>query len=530
MNGNSHMDRRRLLGEGLYLLGLLALCVFLLYSPRERAPLVFDSAAYAAQSINLARGEGNTINMGGERYPGYYPAGYPLLIVPVHWVVGCDLQNGVIVNFLLGLVTLLCVYVVGRRVAGPLAGGTGVLLLVKIDVFRYVAHEAIAEMPGVAAVAVMMICVFAGWKGERRSAMYRFLAGLIGGLAVVFRYANFGVPVALVVFAVVMPASRTSRWKTALATWMGVGAAAVVTLLHNQICYGGLMESGYSRLGSSVLNLFSLEYILDPLAMQIDKNPWPILRATFGLGRLHPWPVAVAALAGAICTWYGRRELRLPWVLTLLTIIMMVSEGAFLSLYFYRSPLYLTLYLPLLVVLAGAVPTWFLQRIQARSGRGVPWLPVLPLLLALAYVAPELPEAPVMQEADGNMDMEVIRLFRTAEAALEENAVLVGAANPVLGQYVFASRDQRVYYFMSDLMGGLQRMPLKDDEARKVLEEIDNYIMRMQGENRPVYILTLPPEEPNKVQICLDAYRFLKKRYKLIPSQVPGIMRIGARR
>jgi len=302
-----------------------------------------------------------------------------------------------------------------------------------------------------------------------------------------------------------------------------------VILLHNQICFGGPMEIGYS-IGGSVRDLFSLKFIFDPPVLQMDQNPWPILRATLGLGRLHPWPIAVAALFGAACAWSGRRASRGPWALTILTVVLMTVQGSFLSLYFYRSPLYLTLYLPLLVVLAGAMPTGFLQRIQARHRWNVPWLPTLPLLLALAYVAPELPEAPLLQEADENANTKGVHVFRSARATLEENAVLIGAASPLVGQYVFASRGQRVYHFLGDLLGGLRRRPLKDHEAREILEEVARFITRMQGAGRPVYILVLPPEDPEKIQICRDAYLFLRDRFRLVPSPLSSIVRVSGRR
>jgi len=346
----------------------------------------------------------------------------------------------------------------------------------------------------------------------------------------VLRYANFGVPVALGVFAVVVPASRTSRWRTALPTWIGIGVAALLTLMHNQICYGGLLDSGYSRLGGSVLPAFSLKFILDPPVMQIDQDPWPILRASLGFGHLHPWPMALAALLGAVYAWTCRGEWRRPWILTLMTVTVMVLEGAFLSLYFFRTPLYLTLYLPPLVILAGALPTRFLHRVLAHRGRALSWVPALPLLLALAYLVPELSQAPVLKEDDGGKGTERVRVFRALDAALEENAVLVGATNPVLGQYVFASRGRRIFYFLDDLVGGLQGMPPKDRETGEVLEEMDGFITRMQGESRPVYILTLPPTDPSETWICQEIYQFLQDRFQLIATPVFGIAKVGERR
>lgn len=92
---------------------------------RGRAP-VYDAAAYATIAANLERGEGFTLGPGATQPASNYSPGLPLFVSGVYAVTGgIHERTARLVLALLGTLSVLFAYLIGRRLSGPLAGLVG---------------------------------------------------------------------------------------------------------------------------------------------------------------------------------------------------------------------------------------------------------------------------------------------------------------------------------------------------------------------------------------------------------------------
>ena len=90
-----------------------------------RAP-VFDAAAYAAIAANLDRGQGFTLGKGATQPASNYSPGLPLFVASVYKLTGgVHERTARLVLALLGTLSILFTYLIGRRLSGPGAGLIG---------------------------------------------------------------------------------------------------------------------------------------------------------------------------------------------------------------------------------------------------------------------------------------------------------------------------------------------------------------------------------------------------------------------
>lgn len=90
-----------------------------------RAP-VHDAAAYAAIAANLDRGEGFTLGPTATQPASNYSPGLPLFVAGVHELTGgVHERTARLLLALIGALSALFTYLIGRRLSGPLAGLIG---------------------------------------------------------------------------------------------------------------------------------------------------------------------------------------------------------------------------------------------------------------------------------------------------------------------------------------------------------------------------------------------------------------------
>jgi len=113
--------------------GIVALAAILLlglglrvgYASEGRAP-VFDAVAYARIAENLERGEGFTVGRGATQPASNYSPGLPLLAAGVYESSGGTHERlARVVLALVGSLSVLFAYLIGRRLSGPAAGLIG---------------------------------------------------------------------------------------------------------------------------------------------------------------------------------------------------------------------------------------------------------------------------------------------------------------------------------------------------------------------------------------------------------------------
>jgi 4-amino-4-deoxy-L-arabinose transferase-like glycosyltransferase len=104
---------------------LLGLGLRLDYAWEGRAP-VYDAAAYAAIAANLDRGHGFTVGKAATQPSDNYSPGLPLLAAAVYKVSGGVHERlARLILAMIGALSVLFAYLIGRRLSGPAAGLIG---------------------------------------------------------------------------------------------------------------------------------------------------------------------------------------------------------------------------------------------------------------------------------------------------------------------------------------------------------------------------------------------------------------------
>ncbi len=195
-----------------------------------RSP-VYDAAAYARIAANLERGEGFALGRNATQPASNYSPGMPLLAGGVYTLTGGVHERFArIVLALLGSLAVLFAYLIGRRLAGPLAGliGAGAVAVYPalLEYQGMLMGEPLAATLLSGAVLAML---WADSVESTDSARVRWLVPglLLGALALVRpEYLAISLPVAVVVFA----RGGRGSWRSGLAqaAVMLVGLALVV--------------------------------------------------------------------------------------------------------------------------------------------------------------------------------------------------------------------------------------------------------------------------------------------------------------
>lgn len=177
-----------------------------------RAP-VYDAAAYAAIAANLERGEGFTLGAGATQPASNYSPGLPLLVAGVYELGGGVHERAArLVLALLGTLSALFAYLVGRRLSGPGAGLIGAAAVA--------IYPALLEYQGMLMGEPLAATLLSGavlamlWAAEGDGARWLLPGALLGALALV-RPEYLGVAV-LVAVAVALRAGPAA-WRRSLA-------------------------------------------------------------------------------------------------------------------------------------------------------------------------------------------------------------------------------------------------------------------------------------------------------------------------
>jgi len=185
-----------------------------------RAP-VYDATAYARIAANLERGEGFTLGAEATQPASNYSPGLPLLAAGLY-----GLSGGVHERFarvalaLIGALSILFAYLIGRRLAGPWAGLIGAAAVA--------IYPALLEYQGMLMSEPLAAALLSGavlamlWADDADRAARWLLPGLLLGALALTRpeYLAISLPIAVVVFA----RRGRQRWRP------GLAQAAIVLL------------------------------------------------------------------------------------------------------------------------------------------------------------------------------------------------------------------------------------------------------------------------------------------------------------
>ena len=505
------------------MLALLLFSALLLYAPREAATLEFDRSAYATQSISLAEGHGNTIRLGDEWLPGFYPPAYPASIVAVHWLLGTDSKNGVFASLAFAVVTLLLVYLLARRVRGRAAPPVAVMLLAGNELYGEMASSILSQAFALCLVALVAALAISG-DARGRAVRHGFIVGLIAGLSLLVRYQNFILPLSVGLFALAQT-SRLGGWSQWLRRLMPVSAGGLigglVVMAYCAAEYGSPFRTGYHEWDFPFERTFALRHVFFPeIIQETPPREFFLVRCLLGLGPIYPLPVALLWIAGIVFAW--RRGGDGLSRLSKLTLTLNLTLFAILGLYVFRSAVYAMLGVPLVVVMAGVGATFWCS--ARRIGALPAW--VLPVGLAALSTLPAVGRSHVFGDGDGAPAQPGQVAIEAADQLLEDDAVLVGFCDLILADHLFVGGTQRRYLYVKrkDLL------PRVIASVRRELGGADfspaavgDYVERKLSEGRRVYFMLPLPGSDVNLDAAVRLRQALAARFQLGKSEMPEL-------
>jgi 4-amino-4-deoxy-L-arabinose transferase-like glycosyltransferase len=178
-----------------------------------RSP-VLDAAAYATIAANLEHDQGFTLGSAATQSASNYSPGLPLFVAGVYEVTGgVHERTARLVLALLGTLSVLFTYLIGRRLSGPAAGLIGAAAVA--------IYPALLEYQGMlmgeplAATLLSGAVLAALWAADSASRSRWLLPGVTFGALALVRPEYLGV--AVLVGLVVLAKNGRAGWRTSLA-------------------------------------------------------------------------------------------------------------------------------------------------------------------------------------------------------------------------------------------------------------------------------------------------------------------------
>jgi hypothetical protein len=145
-----------------------------------------DGVEYFAQANSILNEGRPAIQIGNDKLPSRYPAGYPTLMVP--WL-GFLTHNRILAPFrtnqTIGLLLLLGCFALYLRIGRPLAGGLAALLLATQPAFVTYSRSSMSDLSCAAAAVLAFALVYLGLASRRRWPIY--CAAVVLGVSLCIR-------------------------------------------------------------------------------------------------------------------------------------------------------------------------------------------------------------------------------------------------------------------------------------------------------------------------------------------------------
>lgn len=256
----------------------------------------------------------------------------------------------------LGTLTIIAVYRLGRRLHGPAAGVIGAIFLAVAPFAVRDAHYVKLDVPAGFMIALAHVALARLVVDGEAAARVRpwLLAGVLGGLAVSTQY--YVAPIVATFIAVAaFHGHRTGHWTTAFRLLVFAGVAFVGGFFAGTPFI--LTELQVTARDIAEVRQVNFERALDSGGPLSSIWPYLVMLATDAMG----WPVFVLALVGAAITWRHDWGRGLVLVTFPLAYLLFISNTVPMSRY-------LACVLPILAAAAGIGARELAARVQPRSG------------------------------------------------------------------------------------------------------------------------------------------------------------------
>jgi hypothetical protein len=320
-----------------------------------------DATEYALGARSLVHSGAYTIQVLGHSYPPRYPFGLSALLAPAYLPPGVGLGNGVYAVVTLGLIGILCVYLLARSAAGYAGGVAASITLLLCPPYIEWSHQVMGETATAALVSGVALWLYLTVMhgADRRQPIRLFVLGLLCGLALLVRFPNAAllaaVPVALALNG------RASGLGARGWAWFGIGPAAATTVLalYAVRTFGTISGTGYRfwvpYWYSSLGKTFSFSYAFTAPGAW-DRPPGDVPNAVFYLthASLQAFPLwsLLTALAGAVLACRSDRP-PVRAVCVCAALFSALTLGLY-SVYYYQSLRFMAPLAPFVALGVGA--------------------------------------------------------------------------------------------------------------------------------------------------------------------------------
>jgi 4-amino-4-deoxy-L-arabinose transferase-like glycosyltransferase len=188
--------------------GLIALATILLLGlglridyAWEGRPPVFDAVAYAQIAERLDRGEGFSVGPTGTQPASNYSPGLPLTVAGIYGLAGGPHERlARLILAVIGTLSVLFTYLIGRRLSGPLAGLIGAGAIAIYPAFLEYQGMLMSEPLAAALLSGAVLSML--WAADRQNPAAWLLPGALLGATAITRpeYLAIAVPLTVVVF------------------------------------------------------------------------------------------------------------------------------------------------------------------------------------------------------------------------------------------------------------------------------------------------------------------------------------------
>ncbi len=241
-----------------------------------------DGLEYAASAVNLANGRGAVLHFGGYSYPSRYTGGYPLILEFFYRSFGRHVSMLPVASWILGMLSVLGVFLVARWLFGRAAGAIAALTLALSPVFITYSSLVMSDVPTLfvtICAALMLVVATSDYASQsprwmRMSAWLMF--GLLAGFSTIIRQTNGTILAGLALCVVMVPMYRNLRSLLAAGFALAFGFAIPVAwqLHQNAIHLGSAFASGYAwwvpEVYGAMGRTFSAAFLFGPT---MPRNP-----------------------------------------------------------------------------------------------------------------------------------------------------------------------------------------------------------------------------------------------------------------